>query len=96
MQCQFFIGEFQISSFAIEHRELPAIDDDIKSAPDDFRPFRFMKISEMICHFNIETDDDQNAQPENVLYDKARKVKQIKDAGDEEFSEGKLCLHDIQ
>lgn len=55
-----------------------------------------MKISEMICHFNIETYDDQNAQPENVLYDKARKVKQIKDAGDEEFSEGKLCLHDIQ
>ena len=87
MQGQFLISEFQISSFAIEHRELITIDENIETTPYNLRPFRCMQVPEMIDQFNIETNDDEYAKPEDVFDNKARKIEKIKDAGYDELGD---------
>jgi hypothetical protein len=64
---------------------LIAIDKDIKPTPYYFRPFGSMEIPKMIDQFNIETNDDEYAKPEDVFDNKSRKIEEIKDAGDDEL-----------
>ena len=87
MQCQFFIGKFQISSFAIEHRELITIDENIETTPYNLRPFRCMHVSEMIDQFYIETNDDEYAKPEDVFDDKTGKIEEIEYTGNDELGD---------
>ena len=47
----------------------------------------------MIYQFNIETNDDEYAKPEDVFDNKARKIEKIKDAGYDELGDWELCLH---
>ena len=47
----------------------------------------------MIYQFNIETNDDEYAKPEDVFDNKARKIEEIKDAGYDELGDWELCLH---
>jgi hypothetical protein len=55
-----------------------------------------MEITEMINQFNIKSDDDQYAKPENVFDDETRQIKHIKDACDDKLSERKLALHGLE
>jgi hypothetical protein len=41
----------------------------------------------MIYQFNIETNDDEYAKPEDVFDDKTGKIEEIKDAGDDELGD---------
>ena len=52
-----------------------------------------MQIPEMIHQFDIKTDDDQYAQPEDVFDDEARQIEEIEDARDDELGQRNLCLH---
>lgn len=46
-----------------------------------------MQIPEMITQFDIETDDDQHAKPEDVFDDEARQIEEIEDARDDELGQ---------
>lgn len=50
----------------------------------------------MINQFNIKSDDDQYAKPEDVFDDETRQIKHIKYAGDDKLSERKLALHGLE
>lgn len=47
----------------------------------------------MIHQFDIESDDDEYAKPEDIFDDKTRQIEEIKDAGNDELGDGELCLH---
>jgi len=52
-----------------------------------------MHISKMINQFDIESDDDEYAKPEDVFDDKTGKIEEIEYAGYDELGDGELCLH---
>lgn len=47
----------------------------------------------MIDQFDIETNDDEYAKPEDVFDDKTGKIEEIEYAGYDELGDGELCLH---
>ena len=49
----------------------------------------------MIHQFDIESDDDEYAKPEDIFDDKTRQIEEIKDASEEELGQWELCLHEI-